>query len=88
MTRVYKMYISRTVCDVLHEIRKCDETKNYSYLLGLVEEIQTMANRMEAKLSTIKDYEELKKNYKDLEIRKDKLKEEIKSNGGKVSKFE
>jgi len=82
------MYISRTVCDVLHEIRKCDETKNYSYLLGLVEEIQTMANRMEAKLSTIKDYEELKKNYKDLEIRKDKLKEEIKSNGGKVSKFE
>ena len=34
------MYISRTVCDVLHEIRKCDETKNYSYLLGLVEEIQ------------------------------------------------
>jgi len=88
MTRVYKMYISRTVCDVLHEIRKCDETKNYSYLLGLVEEIQTMANRMEAKLSTIKDYEELKKNYKDLEIRKDKLKEEIKSNGGKVSNFE
>jgi len=82
------MYISRTVCDVLHEIRKCDETKNYSYLLGLVEEIQTMANRMEAKLSTIKDYEELKKNYKDLEIRKDKLKEEIKSNGGKVSNFE
>jgi len=82
------MYISRTVCDVLHEIRKCDETKNYSYLLGLVEEIQTMANRMEAKLSTIKDYEELKKNYKELEIRKDKLKEEIKSNGGKVSKFE
>ena len=82
------MYISRTVCDVLHEIRKCDETKNYSYLLGLVEEIQTMVNRMEAKLSTIKDYEELKKNYKELEIRKDKLKEEIKSNGGKVSKFE
>ena len=33
-------------------------------------------------------YEELKKNYKDLEIRKDKLKEEIKSNGGKVSNFE
>ena len=82
------MYIARTVCDVLHEIRKCDETKNYSYLLGLVEEIQTMVNRMEAKLSTIKDYEELKKNYKELEIRKDKLKEEIKSNGGKVSKFE
>lgn len=46
---------NRTVCQVLEEIRKCHETRNYSYLPGLLEEIQSMANRMEAKLHDQKD---------------------------------
>lgn len=47
----------RYLCDVLEEIRKCNETRNYSYLLGLVEEAQTLANRMEAALGEKKDAE-------------------------------
>ncbi len=49
--------MNRTLCDVLAEIRKCHETHNYSYLLGLVEEAQTMANRMEAGLGNKHDVE-------------------------------
>ena len=45
------LMLSRTACEVLEEIRKLDETKNYSYLLGLIEELQSMCNRMEAGLS-------------------------------------
>lgn len=42
--------VNRSVCSVLSEIRKCHETQNYSYLLGLVEEVQTLVNRIEASL--------------------------------------
>ena len=41
---------SRYICSVLEEIRKCHETRNYSYLPGLVEEAQVLANRMESGL--------------------------------------
>lgn len=44
------MWLARTLCDVLEECRKTTQTLNFSYLLGLLEEAQTMANRMEAGL--------------------------------------
>jgi hypothetical protein len=45
----------RYLCDVLDEMRKCYETRNFSYLLGLIEEAQTMGERMEAALGDRKD---------------------------------
>lgn len=82
------MYLNRTMCDVLEELRKCDETKNYSYFLGLIEEAQSMANRMEAKIQSISDYEHLKDKCKELEERKNNLKKDIRAEGGKVDNFE
>ena len=38
------------MCDVLREMRKCLKTNNFSYLGGLIEEAQSMGNRMEAGL--------------------------------------
>jgi hypothetical protein len=35
----------------------CNKTRNYSPILGLVEEAQSMANRMEAGLAGKSDYE-------------------------------
>jgi len=64
---------NRTICTVLEEIRTCIKTLNFSYLPGLLEEIQTMANRMEAKLYTIKDFEYLEKKVKELEKKKKEL---------------
>ncbi len=64
------MYLSRTLCDVLEEMRKLDETKNYAGLLGLIEEAQSMGNRMEAKLTDLRDFkdfdEELREKKKEL----------------------
>ena len=72
---------NRTVCDVLKEMRKAHETSNYSYLLGLIEEVQSMANRMESSLydkSDIKySHKEIKKLNKQIEalkLEKSKLK--------------
>ena len=79
------MYLHRTICSVLEEMRSCNETKNYSYLLGLIEEAQSMGNKMESKLDLIKDFEELKDKYKELEEQKNELKKEIKSKGGKIA---
>ncbi len=57
----------RYLCEVLDEMRKTHKTRNYSYLPGLIEEVQTLANRMEAGLgekADINRYHELAKEAK------------------------
>lgn len=51
---------NRTICEMLDELRKCYDTRNFSYFLGILEEIQSAANRMEAKLEDNKDAENAK----------------------------
>ncbi len=79
------MYLNRTLCDILGEMRDCLKTSNFSYLAGLIEEGQSMANRMEASLqdkSDAKDYYErkrkLEKEVEFLEKKVETLKEEQK----------
>ena len=57
---------NRTLCAVLDEMRVCYKTRNFAPLLGLIEEAQTYGNRMEAKLSDVRDYEKLKERYKSM----------------------
>lgn len=52
---------NRLICSVLDEMRKCHETRNYSYLLSLIEEAQSLANRMEASLYDNKDFSAITK---------------------------
>jgi hypothetical protein len=40
------MYLNRTLCDVLDEMRKLNETRNYSSLQGLIEEAEQMSLRI------------------------------------------
>ena len=82
------MFLHRTICSVLEEMRTCNETKNYSYLLGLIEEAQSMGNKMESKLDLIKDFEELKIKFKELEEKKNDLKKDIKKSGGKIDNWD
>jgi cell shape-determining protein MreC len=72
---------NRYLCTVLDEMRSCFNSRNFGYLDGLIEEVQTLANRMESKLYDIKDHEQLikdirdkKKEIKDLDKEIDKLK--------------
>ena len=78
------MMLNRTVCDVLREMRTAHETNNYSYLLGLIEEVQSMANRMEAGLwdqtevdGLRKEHSKLKQDINNLEQKKSKLKRDM-----------
>ena len=66
---------NRLLCDVLQEMRECTKTLNFSYLLGLIEEAQTLGNRMEAKLYDIRDYERLHEDIAKLKKQKKKLEE-------------
>jgi hypothetical protein len=75
---------NRYLCDVLEEMRTCDKTRNFAPLLGLVEECQTLANRMENSLRDKGDvlrYEQrrplLKDEIKELQWRKEELEEEV-----------
>jgi cell shape-determining protein MreC len=58
-------------------MRECVKTTNFSYLPGLIEEAQSLGNRMEAHLYDIKDFNRLNKDIKDLKKKKKKLKEEV-----------
>jgi len=66
---------NRTVCDVLREMRKAHETHNYAYLLGLIEEVQSMANRMEAALYDKGDIKYARKRIKELNKEIERLEE-------------
>ena len=68
---------NRYICDVLDEMRKCVKTLNFSYLLGLIEEAQTLGSRMESKLFDIKDFDRLHEEIRDLKKKKKKLEKEV-----------
>ena len=68
---------NRYLCSVLEEMRECTRTLNFSYLLGLVEEAQTLASRMEAKLYDVKDFELLHEEIKALEKKKKNLEKKV-----------
>lgn len=71
---------NRYLCSVLDEMRNCHKSRNYSYLKGLIEEAQVLANRMEAALDDKKDIEryremrsDLRKEIKELQKKRKKL---------------
>ncbi|MCK4795043.1 MAG: hypothetical protein KAV87_65545, partial [Desulfobacteraceae bacterium] len=74
------MYLSRTLCEVLSAMRDADKTKNYSYLPGLIEEAQNMANRMEAKLSQTNDIERIDQKWHDAKEKNKELRKQDKPN--------
>ena len=55
MPEEIRYYLQRDLCTVLSELRTAYETRNFSYMLGLIEEAQSMANRMEAGLGEVRD---------------------------------
>lgn len=57
---------NRYICTVFDEMRDCLKTNNFSYLGGLINEANIMAQRMEAKLYTIKDFERLENRVKEM----------------------
>jgi hypothetical protein len=82
--RINMAFPNRTACTVLDEMRKSYETRNFCYLLGLIEELQTMVSRMEASLydkSDVKDYakqrSELWKELESLREERNKLNDEL-----------
>ena len=68
---------NRLLCTVLDEMRECVKTLNFSYLLGLIEEAQTLGSRMESRLFEIKDFERLHKEIKALEKKRKKIEDEV-----------
>ena len=79
---------NRLLCDVLAEMRDCVKTTNFSYLPGLIEEAQSLGNRMEAHLYDIKDFNRLNKDIKALKKKKKKLEEKVEEELSEISEDE
>lgn len=83
MIDMFRHYgLNRTLCDVLDEMRKCIKTQNYSYLPSLIEEAQSMGNRMESGLADISDLNVIRNRIKKSKKRLKQLEEKIKEVGG------
>jgi len=55
-------YPLRTWCEILEDLRTCFKTRNFSYMLGLIAELQYAGDKMEAGLrgkNDIEDWEEI-----------------------------
>lgn len=76
------MYPNRYICTVLSEMRACYETRNFANLLGLVEEAQSLANRMEAALEDQRDVRRLTEQREQLSKEVKALRKEKKELGG------
>jgi hypothetical protein len=70
--------LNRYVCDVLEEMRTSVKTLNFAMIPSLIEEVQTMANRMEMALEDMKDLKVLKEEIVDKKEELDSLKDKIK----------
>lgn len=101
MPEVNHYWNNRSLCDVLEEMRVVtqklrvydqynptkDKAEHYAFIELLIEEAQSMGNRMEAGLSNKKDlakmdseWHELRSQIRDLRREKKKLLEEVKPN--------
>ena len=68
---------NRLLCTVFDEMRDCVKTLNFSYLLGLIEESQSLANRMESCLYDVKEHDRLLDDIRDLKKKKKNLKKTV-----------
>lgn len=77
---------NRFVCSVLDEMRDCIKTLRFDRMKGLIEEAQTLVNRMEARIHDMNDHEfnryrenirTLKKEIRDLKQQKYNLQNDI-----------
>lgn len=59
---------NRTLCAVLEEMRATYKTRNFASLLGLIEEAQSMGNRMESSLYDQKSIKAMEKKYRKLKV--------------------
>lgn len=74
------MYLNRTYCDTLEEMRsilRTHDTRVSGILFSLVEECQVYGNRMEAALAYKDDLERLHKERKKLQKEVDALKAQL-----------
>jgi len=76
-------YPNRSLCSMLEDLRTAHKVKNYSYLDGLIEEIQWAGSRMEAALNDIKDIKSLKEERSKLKAEVMKLRNIKKEKVGK-----
>jgi len=69
--------LNRYICDVLEEMRTSVKTLNFAMIPSLIEEVQTMANRMEMALADMKDLERLKMSIVEKKEELEKLEKKI-----------
>lgn len=80
--------VSRYICSVIEEIRTLHKTRNYGSLPGLIEEVQTLANRMEAALEEKNDYNRLHEDVKEKRKLRRKLDKKLTKLQKKVDSLE
>ena len=84
--------VHRYVCDVIEEMRKCvkhwNRLTSKRHMRALIEEVQTLVNRMESALYDLKDYGKMMEEKSKLKAEIMKLRKEKKNLSGEDSEPE
>lgn len=75
----YNLGPHRHFCTVLEEMRACFKTYNFGAMQGLMEELQSIGNRMESGLEAMDDYNTLREKMKAMARKYTALKREAKA---------
>ncbi len=79
---------NRFLCDALDEMRECYKTYNFSVIMSLIEECQTLGNRMEAALQDQHDTRNLASEIRELKKEKRQLREAIEDSRDELEKIQ
>lgn len=72
-----QMWVNRTFCAVVEDMRQCAKNLNFGAVAGLLAELQAIGNRMEAALGDAKDYQKVQEELPALRKEYNKLTREI-----------
>ncbi len=79
---------NRYICTVLDEMRDCFKTFNFGNMRGLIEEAQTLANRMESALSNYSESKYVVEELHDLKVQKKLLRSQVKNLERTISDYD
>lgn len=79
---------NRYICSVLEEMRSCYKTYNFGAMIGLIEEAQSLANRMESVIEDKNDYERYRRECSSKQKEYLKLRDKIEELESYIEKLE
>lgn len=80
-------YPLRTWCSIIEDLKSCFKSRNFSYMLGLLEELQYAGDKMEAALEGKRDIQDWSERRSNLDREIENLEAQIKDKKNEIEEL-